>query len=343
MTNTNAVALTNNPFSSQEVAAAEAGAVNAVQRQEQERAIAETKAAIMLAKQFPRDQAAATDRILMACCRPTLAEKAVYIYPKGGQEITGASIRLAEAIAQAWGNMQFGIRELDQREGVSTVEAFAWDVENNTRQTKVFQVAHKRHTKKGDYMITDPREIYEMVANQGARRMRNCILGLIPGDVIEAAINQAEKTIENEAAATPEKMKVKVAELISRFEAMGVSKEALKKKIGRNVDETMPVAIYLNLVKIGTSIKDGYSTAAENFEIEAEAGAKSDGEQPDPDKGQKLFDELEAGLTTCEDVAAVEAYLQENLPSIAALAKHGKAWATQWANAVAKQRGKVGA
>ena len=32
-------------------------------------------------------------------------------------------------MAQAWGNMQFGIRELDQRNGESTVQAFAWDVE----------------------------------------------------------------------------------------------------------------------------------------------------------------------------------------------------------------------
>jgi hypothetical protein len=327
-----------NPFSSNQVDRAEAGAVNAIQRQEQERAIAETKAAIMLAKQFPRDQADATNRILMACCRPTLAEKAVYSYPKGGQEVSGPSIRLAEAIAQAWGNLQFGIRELDQRDGVSTVEAFAWDVETNTRQTKVFQVSHKRHTKKGDYMITDPREIYEMVANQGARRMRNCILGLVPGDVVEAAVDQAEKTLATKIEVTPER----IAKMLGTFEAMGVSKEAIKKKIGRNVDETIPPAVFSNLGKIANSIRDGYAKASEHFEITADDGAKSysqvDAETPD--KAALLFDELEVGLTACPDEDAVQEYLKENNKSIVALSKCGGEWAKKWAAAVSKQRAK---
>ena len=42
-------------------------------------------------------------------------------------------------LAQNWGNIQYGIRELSSENGESTVEAFAWDVETNTRQTKVFR------------------------------------------------------------------------------------------------------------------------------------------------------------------------------------------------------------
>jgi hypothetical protein len=76
------------------------------------------------------------DRILNACTRPTLAEAGALHLRRGGTEITGPSIRLAEALAQNWGNIQFGIRELEQRNGESTVEAFAWDIETNTRQTK---------------------------------------------------------------------------------------------------------------------------------------------------------------------------------------------------------------
>lgn len=325
------------PFANQAVE--KNGTVNAIQMQEQERAIAETKAAIMLAKQFPRDQADATNRILMACCRPTLAEKAVYSYPKGGQEVTGPSIRLAEAIAQAWGNLQFGIRELDQRDGVSTVEAFAWDVENNTRQTKVFQVSHKRHTKKGAYMITDPREIYEIVANQGARRMRNCILGLIPGDVVEAAVNQADKTLSTKIDVTSER----VAKMVETFEAMGVSKEAIKVKIGRNVDDTIPPAVFANLGKIANSIRDGYATAAEHFDLaSAEEVQTAKIDNQDNEKAERLFDELEIGLTSCQDKEAVSDYIAENKSGIDGLAVYGAAWAKKWASAVAAQLKKVG-
>ena len=78
-----------------------------------------------------------------------LAQSAVYSYARGGSSVTGPSIRLAEMLAQNWGNIQYGIRELSSENGESTVEAFAWDVETNTRQTKVFQVPHIRYTRNG--------------------------------------------------------------------------------------------------------------------------------------------------------------------------------------------------
>src|SRR5690606_5467319 len=80
-----------------------------------QREIAEVQAAMAIAKRFPRDPIAAMDRILQACTRPTLAEGALYSYSRGGSEVSGPSIRLAEVAAQSWGNIQFGIRELEQR------------------------------------------------------------------------------------------------------------------------------------------------------------------------------------------------------------------------------------
>jgi len=138
---------------------------------ESDRAQAEVQAAMILARRFPRDPVLALDRILNACTRPALAEGALYCYARGGTDITGPSIRLAEVLAQNWGNLQFGVRELEQRDGESTVEAFAWDIETNVRQVKIFQVKHERHTKQGAKRLTDPRDIYETVANQGARRL----------------------------------------------------------------------------------------------------------------------------------------------------------------------------
>ena len=140
------------------------------QATESSRAVAEVQAALFIARTNPRDQKRAMDRILNACCRTTLAESAVYAYARGGSSITGPCIRLAEAIAQQWGNIQFGIRELSNQGGKSEVQAFAWDVETNTRREITFTVPHIRHTKQGSYKQEDPRDIYELVANQGARR-----------------------------------------------------------------------------------------------------------------------------------------------------------------------------
>jgi hypothetical protein len=242
--------------------------MGAMAQTDQNRAVAEVQAAMMIAKMNPRDQRSAMDRILNSCTRQSLAESAVYQFARGGANVSGASIRLAEAIAQQWGNIQFGIRELEQRNGESTVQAFAWDVETNTRREVTFHVVHERHTRTSVKKLTDPRDIYELVANQGARRLRGCILAIIPSDVTEAAVIQCEKTLVTTADITPESIK----RLVEAFEAFGVSKEQIEIRIQRRMDAVQPAQV-ANLRKIYASIRDGMSTADEWFEVVAEKPA----------------------------------------------------------------------
>jgi len=229
---------------------------------ENQRAMAEVQSAIILAKRFPRNTIEALDRIKITCQRPNLADQSLYSYARGGTDITGPSIRLAEAIAQIWGNLQFGIKELEQRNGESTVEAFCWDMETNVRQVKAFQVKHERHTKKGKYALEDPRDIYEAVANQGARRLRACILGIIPGDITEEAVLECEKTLKAKADTSPEALK----KLIEAFTAYKVSREQIEKRIQRRLD-SITAAQLIQLRKIYNSLKDGMSSPADWFEV----------------------------------------------------------------------------
>lgn len=255
---------------------------------ESQRAVAEVQAAMILARRFPRDEKAAYDKIMTACERPSLAEKALYEYSKGGTGITGPSIRLAEAIAQIWGNINFGVRELSQRNGESTVESYAWDIESNTRQVKQFQVPHIRYSKaKGNTRLTDPRDIYEAVANQGARRLRACILGIIPGDIVEAAVEKCEETMKAKADTSPAAQK----KLVEVFAEFGVTKEMIEEKIQRHIDAITPGNI-VSLRKIYNSMKDGMSSPIDWFK-----GAKPEGpnygvEEADQAELNELFDAL---------------------------------------------------
>lgn len=253
---------------------------------EQQRAISEVQGAIILAKKFPRNQIEALDRIMTACQRPGLAEQAVYEYARGGSAISGPSIRLAEAIAQNWGNIQFGIKELEQRNGESTVEAFCWDMETNTRQVKTFQVKHERYTKRGKYKLEDPRDIYEMTANQGARRLRACILGIIPGDVIDAAVAQCEETLKAKADTSPEALK----KLADAFAALNVTKDQIEKRIQRRLD-TITAAQLVQLRKVYNSMKDGMSNAADWFELPEEKNPENNSLK-DKLKANKQQDDL---------------------------------------------------
>jgi hypothetical protein len=247
----------------------------------QQREIAEVQAAMLIARMNPRDEKAALDRILQACTRPKLAEAALYQYNKGGTDVSGPSIRLAEVLAQSWGNFECGVRELEQTDEESTVEAYAWDIQTNFRDKKTFHVPHIRHTRKGSYKLSDPRDIYEMVANQGARRKRACILAVIPGDVQEAAVKQCELTLVTKADVTPERLK----SLVEKFSELGVTKEMIEARIQRRL-EAMTPALLVQMGKIYNSLKDGMSTVADWFAVSEKQG---------PEKGALSLDDLKAG------------------------------------------------
>ena len=240
----------------------------------------EVQAAMVIAKKFPRDEVANYNRIMNACKRKGLAEKAMYEYPRGGQMITGPSIRLAEAIAQNWGNIDFGIIELEQKNGESQVMAYAWDLETNTRQTKIFSVPHVRGTKKGNVPLTDPRDIYEMVANQGARRVRACILGVIPGDVIEDAVTQCNKTMhEGESRPIIDIVREMAALFKNEF---GVPLEAIEKYIGCKA-EAFSMNNLVRLKKVYISLRDGMAKREDYFEFSIpEQEKEKDQEVTDP-------------------------------------------------------------
>lgn len=253
-----------NPF--QQTAVSEA-LPNTMTEVKSQREASEIQAMVFMAKQFPRNQIQAADRILNACTRQTLADSAVYSYPRGGQNVEGPSIRLAEVLAQNWGNLDFGIRELSQENGVSTVEAYAWDLETNVRQAKVFQVAHKRMAKGGTKTLTDPRDIYEMVANQGSRRLRACILSIIPGDIVEAALAQCSVTQAASVGATPEEIKETIRKLTAIMGKFGITAENIQDRYQCRLEAIRPAQI-VELRKIYTSLKDGMSKPSDWFAIQ---------------------------------------------------------------------------
>lgn len=225
----------------------------------------EVQAAMVIAKKFPRDEVESYNRIMRACQRKSLAEQSMYEYPRGGTKVTGPSIRLAEALAQNWGNLDFGIIELEQKNGESQVMAYAWDLETNTRQTKIFNVPHVRGTKKGNIPLTDPRDIYELVANQGSRRVRACILGVIPGDVIDSAIEQCQRTLESNEGAPVIDLVRSVAKTFA--DEYGIQLSMLEKYIGCK-SESFTMNDLIRLKRVYKSLKDGMAKREDYFEMQ---------------------------------------------------------------------------
>ncbi len=234
-----------------------------------QREVAEVQGAMVVARQFPRNPQRAMDAILNECTRVGLAEKAEYQYARGGSDIRGPSIRLAETIARQWGNMLTGVTELTRGAGVSECMAYAWDLETGYRDEKRFQVKHWRETRAGGHAITGERDIYEHVANLGARRKRACILAVVPSDVVEAALEQCELTLRTKVEINDELIK----SLVDKFASVDVTRVMLEQNIQRNIDSITP-ALVVRLGRIYTSIKDGISLPRDWFETATDnAGA----------------------------------------------------------------------
>ena len=240
------------------------------------RAEHEVQAAFVIAKKFPRNLNQCYIDIINSCKRSKLAETAMYAFPRGGQLVTGPSIRLAEMMAMCYGNLDCGIREISQEDGMAVAEAYAIDLQTHTRVSKVFHVKLERHTKKGITKLSDPRDKYELISNQGSRRLRSCILALIPGDITEDAVIQCGKTLESSDIPLAERVK----KMVMAFDEFGINVEHLEARLGHNLDATIPSEL-VTLQSIYRSIKDGMADRSQFFDIKSKVAEDSKNELMD--------------------------------------------------------------
>ena len=234
---------------------------------ESSRAVAEAQGKLVIAKQFPRNEYTAYEKAINACKRKSLAEKAMYAYPRGKETVSGPSIRLAEELARCWGNIDFGIKELSQKEGESEMQAYCWDMETNTLSSQTFVVAHIRDNQYGSQKLTKQRDIYENNANMAGRRLRARILAVLPPDLVEAAVAECRKTL---AGANDEPMSDKVKKMVLVFDKLGVKAETLEKRLGRSLD-TMNNEDLADFRGIYNSLKDGNSSISDWFDLKTNA------------------------------------------------------------------------
>jgi len=203
---------------------------------EQSRAVAEVQAAIYVARQFPRDIGRSRSAMQAACGTMALAEKAFYKFPRAGGSVEGSTIHLAKTLAQSWGNIQYGVSEMrrDDSYRQSEMQAWAWDVEANTRHVLTFIVPHAKFANKKVVQLEDLRDIYENNANNGARRLREAIFAVIPDFFIDEAEDLCRETL-HKGDGRPIEQRIEGA--VGVFKGLGISEERLEQKLGRKKEQ----------------------------------------------------------------------------------------------------------
>jgi hypothetical protein len=234
------------------------GQVTAV---EQARAVAEVAAAVQVAQQFPRDMDRVRRELEEACKSPDLAAQAFYAVKNRGE---GPSVHLARELATIWGNFQTGTHELhrDDAAGQSEVQAFAWDVERNSRSSRTFISPHQRMKGGQRADLVDLTDVYLMNQNTGARALRECIFAALPKWYLNEAERMCRETLQR---GTGEPVATRAQKAVTAFARLNVTEAQLVARVGAPVAEWMPEDI-ASLEVVFRSLQRGETTVEEQFD-----------------------------------------------------------------------------
>ena len=316
-----------NPFAAARSEHVSAGAVE-IQSRSAEAAV---QGRMLIAKRFPRDEGSAYAKAMQSCQRLGLAEAAIYKYTKGGT-VEGPSIRLAEELARLWGNIEFGLNELSRRPGESEMEAYAWDLQTNVQSSQRFTVKHLRDKSNGPATpLTAERDIYEITANNGSRRVRARILAILPPELVDDAVVACKATVKRGGG---QSLGDRIRAMTGAFAAVGVTPQMLVERVGHAIDQITPDELVelrgsLTAIRDGAAVRDhfgpkqvaaaaaplpnadGFEAAAAGAPVKAVEPAKPEPEAqaeaappapdaPDParEKAGKDLDALRADLLT---------------------------------------------
>lgn len=236
---------------------------------ESSRAVAEAQGKLLIAKKFPRNETEAFAKAIQSCQRPGLASKAFYSYPRGKETVTGVTIRFAEELARCYGNLDYGIKELSNSNGQSEMQAYCWDLETNTMSLQNFTNKHIRESKYGNTELKSQRDIYELNANMGARRLRSRILAILPPDLVEECIQECRRTLAGDNS-TP--IIDRINKMVVAFQKIGVSKEQLEKRLNHTVESVTEEEL-VELTGIYNGIRTKETKVSEWFEQPKTASA----------------------------------------------------------------------
>lgn len=223
----------------------------------------EIQSAITVAKRFPRSEDMAFQRLMRACDRSSFAEDALYSFPRGGATVEGPSVNLAREAARVWGNLRYGQEVIRDDEDSRLIRAFGFDLESNVRVSAEdeFNKLVQRKGRSGgvQWVKPDERDLRELTNRRGAILVRNCLLQLLPKDLIEDAMVRCKETLKKGVDVDPDGARKK---LILAFATLGITAAMLEAKLGHALGVISPAEL-TELRTIYKSVADGNSNWAD--------------------------------------------------------------------------------
>jgi len=239
---------------------------------------AQVEARFIMAYKRPRDIDEVRIRLLKDCKRPRFADVARFAKPISGRKpIEGFSIRFAEAAARAFQNVDVNAPIVYDDDDKRIVKVGATDLESNvTWNVEVVipkiverkkikegqEVVGTRTTSKGstNYLVkaTDD-EMLNQHGSQVSKAARNQVLRLIPGDILDEALEVINKTLRTDDAVDPDAARKR---LIDAFAHQGVQPQEIKELLDHDISNSSEAEMAL-LRKWYAAMRDGEATWAD--------------------------------------------------------------------------------
>ncbi len=248
--------------------------------------IAEIQASIIVAKRFPRNETEVYQRLLRSCARPSFADEAEYVFPRGGNRnckhewdwniekcskcgaamVHGPSTYFMSEALRLWGNAEVGTEVLEDGTDFRTIRSWAWDKETNFRRfgDVTFDKVVLRSGGAGGQsyykdISQDEREMRELNNRHASVAERNAGLKILPRDFVEDALKMCRTTLLDRAAKDPEAERKTLA---VGFGELSVSVEELERYLGHPLAGCSPKEL-ATLRAIWKSIAAGEATWAQ--------------------------------------------------------------------------------
>lgn len=224
---------------------------------------------VATARKYPRSiQAFKEEALALATLDEETAAGCFYLLPRGGKDIEGPSVRLAEIVANSWGHMRVEAEVVDADDKNVTARAVAWDLQKNVAiAIKVKRrITDKHGNRYSDDMITVTGNAACSIA------LRNAVFKVVPNALTKAIYEQCK----NVAAGDEMTLEKRRAKMLAHFKAYKITEDKILATLGVKGVDDIGIEHMKKLVGIATAIKDGDITAAEAFSMKAPERATVD-------------------------------------------------------------------
>jgi hypothetical protein len=212
---------------------------------------------IATAKAYPRDVKKSLERIkAMAKADEETANGCFYHLSRGGDEINGLSVRMAEIIASCWGNLRVQSRIIGNDGRTITAQGVCHDLESNLAVS--VEVKRKITGKNGQTFSEDMQVVTGNAAC--AIAFRNAVLKVVPKAITQGVINEVQEGAKKNIDLAKNRQ-----QCVGYFVSLGVAETQLFEFLGINTMEEITADMIMNLRGIATAIKEGTTTVQETF------------------------------------------------------------------------------